>query len=154
MTPMERCPNCLAPLRLDVGPVVQCAYCGAQTRLATSAVEKPAAASGVRLAEAVSFKTPTKTIPFLDANAGLPIFRTETLSTQTDNQETLHVNLVQGATEVASLRFPIHQRGPRGVPKITLTVRVSATGALSLTVAEPGTQNIVDHVGQNVRVVG
>ncbi len=91
---------------------------------------------------------------FLDANAALPIFRTETLSTQSDNQDGLTVKLsVQGDTPIVSLRFPIQQRASRGVPMIALTVRVSATGAMSLTLVEPGSDNILDRDGLTARVL-
>jgi hypothetical protein len=149
-----RCGNCTAPLRLDVGPIVKCTYCGVQTRLDTRACEPAEAPSGARLAEDVCFVTPSMKIPFLNANAPLPIFRTETLSTQSDNQDALNVNMQQGDAMLVSFRFPIQQRAPRGVPKIALTVRVAATGAMSVTVAEPGTTNIVDREGLMARVVG
>ena len=56
MSEILRCANCLAPIRLDVGPVVTCSYCGAQTRVdAPGAMEKPGATSGRRLAETVAF---------------------------------------------------------------------------------------------------
>jgi hypothetical protein len=153
MVEIVRCPNCLAPLRLDVGPVVQCRYCDAQVRLdAPQAIATKGVASGKRLAKAIGFATPAMTIPFLEANAPLPIYRTETLSTQSDDQEALNVNLVEGTSPIVSLKFPIQKRGPRGVPKIALTVRVSASGAMSLTVAEPGTSNIFDRDGFSVSV--
>ncbi len=153
MTEIVRCASCLAPLRLDAGPIATCGYCGAQTCL-----DAPAEAvelghkTGARLAEGIAFVTPTRTIPWLDANAALPIHRTETLSTSTDNQDALHVKLVQGATTLADVRFPIAARAPRGVPKIALTVRVSAEGAMSLTVSD-GPGRAVDHDGISARVV-
>lgn len=106
-----------------------------------------------RLAEAVSFVTPTNTIPFLDKGRTLPIHRTELLSTRSDDQDALEVNLVQGSEPVVHFRFPIQKRGPRGVPKLALTVRVASDGAMSITVAEPGTTNILDRDQLRVRVV-
>ena len=154
MVELVRCPNCLAPLRLDVGPIVKCAYCGAQSRLdSPGVVAEPGAPGQTRLAEAVSFVTPTNTIPFLDKGKTLPIFRTETLSTRSDDQDALEVNLVQGAEPVVHFRFPIQKRGPRGVPKLVLTVRVAPDGAMSVTVAEPGTTSVVDRDQLRVRVV-
>ena len=153
MPELVRCPNCLAPLRLDVGAVVQCRYCGAQSRLdAPEAVVTPGAPGQTRLADAVSFVTPGMTIPFLDAGATLPIHRTETLSTQSDNQDALDVNLVQGSEPVVRFRFPIQKRGPRGVPTLGLTVRVAVDGAMSVTVSEPGTSHVVDRDELRVRV--
>lgn len=96
--------------------------------------------------------TPTRTIPFLEAKSPVPIFRTETLSTHSDDQPALSVVLVQGETQLTSFAFPIERRGPRGVPKIALTVRVSATGAMSITLVEPGTSNALDRDGMTVRV--
>jgi hypothetical protein len=154
MPEVVRCPSCLAPLRLDVGPIVKCRYCDAQVRLdAPQAVAAKGEASGKRLAQMIGFATPTMTIPFLAANAPLPIYRTETLSTQRDDQDALDVTLVEGTTRVVSLKFPIQKRGPRGVPKIALTVRVSAGGAMSLTLAELGTSNTLDREGLSVSVL-
>ncbi|MEO7114070.1 MAG: hypothetical protein ABI183_26755, partial [Polyangiaceae bacterium] len=98
--------------------------------------------------------TETRSFPFLEANAPLPIFRTETLSTSKDDQDVLHVHLVEGKTSLVRFDFPLKQRGPRGVAKIALTVRVSATGAMSLTLSEQGTTNVLDREGVAVRVVG
>ena len=154
MPEIVRCPNCIAPLRLDAGPVVRCSYCGAQSRLdAPGVVVEPGAPGQTRLAEAVSFVTPTNTVPFLDKGRALPIHRTETLSTRSDDQDALDVNLVQGQEPVVRFRFPIQNRGPRGVPKLALTVRVAPDGAMSITVAEPGTSNVVDRAELRVRIV-
>ena len=116
-------------------------------------MEQVGVTGGARLAQAVSFVTPTNRVPFLAANAALPVFRTETLSTRADDQEALEVNLVQGEEAIVSFKFPIQKRGPRGVPKIALTVRVSLEGEMSITLAEPGTSNIVDREGLRVRLV-
>jgi molecular chaperone DnaK (HSP70) len=116
-------------------------------------VVQPGAPGQTRLAEAVSFVTPTNTVPFLEKGRVLPIHRTETLSTRSDDQDALDVNLVQGTEPVVHLRFPIQKRGPRGVPKLVLTVRVAPDGATSITVAEPGTSNVVDRDQLRVRVV-
>jgi hypothetical protein len=53
---------------------------------------------------------------------------------------------------LASFPFPIRKRAPRGVPKIALTVRVAESGAMSLTLAEPGTDNVLDRDGIDVTV--
>jgi hypothetical protein len=154
MVEIVRCPNCIAPLRLDAGPVVACTYCGAQCRVdAPGVVVTPGAPGATRLADAVSFVTPTNTVPFLAKGGTLPIHRTETLSTRTDDQEALEVNLVQGTEPVVHFRFPILKRGPRGVPKLALTVRVAADGQMSITVAEPGTSNFIDRDQLRVRIV-
>ena len=156
MAHMVRCANCLAPLRLDAGAIVTCAWCGAQTDLgAPATVAKPGAKTGRRLADAVVFVvSPTLRVPFLEAGAALPIHRTETLSTASDDQPELKVNMVQGARELARFAFPIRQRGPRGVPTIALTVRVAESGAMSLTLAEPGTDNAMDYDAANASVSG
>lgn len=132
---------------------MRCRYCGAQSRLdAPSAVLAPSETGRTRLAEAVSFVTPTNTVPFLAAGSALPIHRTETLSTREDDQAVLHVNLVQGTEPVAKFDFPIERRAPRGVPRLALTVRVAVDGAMSITVTEPGTKNAIDREGLRVRV--
>lgn len=154
MAEIARCPNCVAPLRLDAGPIVTCRYCEVQSRLGAPNVVTQAPKSGqARLAETVSFVTPTTTIPFLEKDKPLPIHRTETLSTRTDDQETLDVNLVQGSEPIVQFKFPIQKRGPRGVPKLALTVRVATDGAMSITVTEPGTTNAIDRESLRVRVV-
>lgn len=151
-----RCANCLAPLRVDGGPVATCGYCGAQTAVnAPAAVAKPPVASGRRLAADVAFVvSPTLRVPFLRGGAPVPIFHTETLSTSRDDQDELKVNLAQGDRALASFAFPIRQRGPRGVPKIALTVRVAESGAMSLTLAEPGTDNVLDRDGMRAEITG
>jgi hypothetical protein len=153
MPEMVRCPNCVAPLRLDAGPVVTCRYCEAQCRLdAPSAVVAPSTPGHARLAEAISFVTPTNTIPWLEKGSALPIHRTQTLSTRTDDQDTLNVNLVQGSEKLVELQFPIQKRAPRGVPKLALTVRVATDGSMSVTVTEAGTPNAIDREAIRVRV--
>jgi hypothetical protein len=154
MSELLRCANCLAPLRLDAGPIVTCSYCRAQTRVdAPTVVEKPSVASGRRLADTIAFVTSSMhKIPFLEKSAPLPIFRTETLSTSRDDQDVLDVKLVQGERLLASFPFPIRKRAPRGVPKIALTVRVAESGAMSLTLVEPGTDNALDRDGIDVMV--
>jgi hypothetical protein len=153
MPEIIRCPNCVAPLRLDAGPVVTCRYCEAQCRLdAPGAIVAPGVPGQARLAETVSFVTPTNVIPWLEKGSPLPIHRTQTLSTRTDDQETLNVNLVQGASRLVELQFPIQKRAPRGVPKLALTVRVATDGSMSVTVAEAGTPNALDRDQLRVQV--
>jgi len=109
--------------------------------------------SGQHLAETVSFVTSSgMTIPFLDKDAPLPVHKTETLSTSKDDQETLQVNIVQGSTSVTRFEFPIEKRGPRGVPKIGLTVRVTTAGELSLSLIEAETSNALDRGGLTVLI--
>jgi molecular chaperone DnaK (HSP70) len=109
--------------------------------------------SGARLAETVSFMTTSgMTIPFLQKDALLPVYKTELLSTSRDGQDKLEVHIVQGSTSVTRFEFPIQKRAPRGVPKIGLTVRVTTRGELSLTLAEPETTNILDRGGLAVLI--
>ncbi len=138
-----------------MGPISTCTYCGAQTRIDEPArIAKPPMASGTRLADTIAFVTQTsRKVPLLEANAPVPIHQTLTLSTSRDNQETLEVSLVQGSDAITSFSFPLQQRAPRGVPKIALTVRVSATGAMSLTLSEQGAANALDRDGLEARVV-
>jgi len=109
--------------------------------------------SGQHLAETVSFVTSSgMSIPFLDKDAPLPVHKTETLSTSKDDQETLQVNIVQGSTSVTRFEFQIEKRGPRGVPKIGLTVRVTTAGELSLSLIEAETSNALDRGGLTVLI--
>ncbi len=155
MPDLVRCANCLAPLRFDVGPIVACAYCGAHTRLdAPQAVAKPPITTGARLADTVAFVvTDTRKIPFLQAGSAVPLFHTATLSTSRDDQGSLEVNIVSGDRPLIAFSFPLEQRKPRGVVLVALTVRVSATGALSLTLTEKGTKNAADRDCPAVRVL-
>lgn len=155
VSPLGRCANCLAPLRLDLGPVATCAYCRAQTPVAAapSTVERSTAAIRRRVAAEIAFVvSPTLRIPVIEANTSVPIARTEMLSTSRDGQEALEVSLFEGSRALVGFWFPIRQRAPRGVPKIGLTVRIAETGALGLTVSEPGTENVVDRDGLSVTV--
>jgi molecular chaperone DnaK len=105
------------------------------------------------LAETVAFLTRDgMRIPFIEKDARLPIDKTELFTTARDNQETIRVHLVQGETSIVELEFPILARVPRGVPKISLTVRVSSAGELSLTFKEPETTNILDRGGLAVLI--
>ena len=154
MVEIVRCPNCVAPLRLDAGAVVTCRYCEAQSRIdAPGTLLQPSVPGQRRLADAISFVTPTNTIPWLGNGSALPIHKTQLLSTRTDDQDALNVHLVQGAEKLADVHFPIQKRGPRGVPKLELTVRVASDGAMSVTVREPGTTNALDRDQIRVRVI-
>ena len=51
-----------------------------------------------------------------------------------------------------SLEFPIQKRGPRGIIKIALTLRVSVSGQLSLSLIEQGTSNVLDRGGLAVLI--
>jgi molecular chaperone DnaK (HSP70) len=141
---MQRCENCLAPLPLDDDALVlACTYCSAMTKNA----------SGCRLAETVAFLTPSgMRVPFLEKDAPLPIHKTELLSTSADGQQQLGIHIVQGPTSVAHFVFPITKLAPRGVPKISLTIRVSTAGELSLTLMEPETSNALDRSGMTVLI--
>ena len=107
----------------------------------------------MQLAETIALApTPARSIPLLEAGATLPIERTETLTTSRDDQETLPLNIVQGTTPLTRLEFPIQKRGPRGIIKITLTLRVSLSGELSLSLIEQGTSNVLDRGGLAVLI--
>lgn len=93
-------------------------------------------------------------IPLLARGAPLPATCSETLSSNSDNQESLHVDLLAGdAPTVAgnrvlvSLAFPLQQRTPRGVARVKLSLMVDAAGALTVTVAELGADNAVRKEG-------
>lgn len=153
MPELVRCPNCIAPLPLDEGPVARCRWCGAHVRLdAPAAVAKPGETTGARLAETIFFVSPARKLPWLEAGTPVPIHRTETLSTATDDQPTFHIRLATASAELAAFDVPIRHRGPRGTAKIPLTVRVSKDGAMSVTVAETP-ENAVDREGIRVPVV-
>jgi molecular chaperone DnaK (HSP70) len=104
------------------------------------------------LRETLSFVTPTMKVPFVESGSALPMEQKITLSTNTDEQETLHVNLIQGETPLVTLEFPIRKRGPRGTVKIELTLRISSAGELSLSLIEAGTSNILDRGGLAVLI--
>jgi molecular chaperone DnaK (HSP70) len=109
--------------------------------------------SGQHLAETVAFLTPSgMRVPFLEKDARLPIHKTELLSTAEDGQQQLRIHIVQGPTSVTELVFPITKPAPRGVPKISFTVRVSTVGELSLTLIEPETSNALDRGGLTVLI--
>ena len=133
---MRICEHCGA--RLDLMDTLFCPYCGTAHDLETP-----------RLAEAISIEiVGDEAAPILPYGTRLPASYSDVFSTSTDGQETVHVHLVVGNSRKASacrsmlsLTFPIEERGPRGVPRVNVTVRVDATGRLGVLAHEQGTDN-------------
>lgn len=142
------CASCGASFGPDAGAF--CTYCGAQREV-----------SGWRLAEAICIATVgDRAEPLLPYGTVLPASFTDVFSTGSDEQETIQIHLVSGNGETASgsrslarLTFPLLTRGPTGVPRVQLTLRVEIDGQLSLTLEEEGTDNWYERADLLVGVI-
>src|SRR4051812_985136 len=111
------CANCSGKVTFAAGQsMTTCAYCGFQLQLEGGA--PPVAEvgpSGPSLATSIGVRlSPSMTIPLLTAGTAVPAQHSETLSTQSDNQESITIDLVHGAKDLVKVVFPIQARKPRG----------------------------------------
>jgi len=156
------CPNCKAPLRIESTQVLTtCQYCGYQIKQTAAALAVSAPAAGPHLIERIGLavKGARTVLEILAAGTTLPVEKRELLSTVSDNQETMTVTLVSGNSDkadenrpLAEIVFPVRQRAPRGVVKITLALRVGADGKVSLSLVEEGTDNRLERHDLSVAV--
>lgn len=138
-----RCNSCGGPL----GDGLFCSWCG-QAR----------AVEGARLLEALSIETvgdvASAMVPY---GARVPTTYSDVFSTAEDGQRTFQVKLVVGNSPKASecrqlinLVLPLERPGPRGGPRIQLTITIEADGALSVVAHEQGAANPHRHDGFRV----
>jgi hypothetical protein len=146
-TAVIRCANCSGAVTFPPGhTMTTCEYCGYQLRL--DGASDPAPAAGPALATSISIRaTSGQTFPLLTAGTSVPAQHTETLSTQSDNQESITIDLVYGAKDLAKVVFPLHARKPRGVVMVTLLLKVDGNGTLTAFVTEQGTTNTTKREG-------
>ena len=136
LPPMSSCKRCGADATPDGG--LFCRFCGANLE-----------AAGPRLLEAIGIETAgDEASPVLPYGVLVPNSYSDTFSTAQDGQATVRVRLVAGNAKRASAcrtlvdhTFPIQQRGPRGGPRVQLTITVARDGALRIVFEEPGTDN-------------
>jgi hypothetical protein len=141
------CPGCGGPISFPEGRhTCFCSYCGAQVR--DEARPGEPAPAGPVLGETIAARVERLVIPLVEAGQPLPLAIDFGLSTSRDDQDALHLELVAArdpaspdARTVARATFPIRRRGPRAVPRITLTLVVDPAGAGRLSLAEDGTDN-------------
>ena len=98
--------------------------------------------------------TGTLALPLLAAGVALPATHAETVSTQRDDQDAIHLELLIGTgpaspghRSLVKLSLPLVQRKPRGMALGELTLRVEASGATSVTLAEKGAESAVRRDG-------
>ena len=142
-----RCANCSGAVTFPPGhSITTCSYCGYQVRLDGPA--QPVLPTGPALATSISIRVPSgQTFPLLTAGTSVPAQHTETLSTSTDNQESITIDLVYGAKDLTKVVFPLQARKPRGVPMVTLFLKVDAAGTLTAFITEQGTTNTTKREG-------
>lgn len=143
MLEVLRCPSCDAEIRFDPGSSLStCQYCGAQVKQTA-----PAASPGARLAEAISIKAlPDRAIPLIERGTPLPASHSETLASQRDDQDAVHITLQAGGDPnpdgnrpLASITLPLEQKKPRGMPVGQLSIEVAADGQVRIQAREEGT---------------
>jgi molecular chaperone DnaK len=101
---------------------------------------------GARLVEALSIEVADgAATPLIPYGARLPTTFSDTFSTAADNQPTFQVHLLVGNSTRASenrtlirLVLPLERPGPRGVPRIQITITIDETGKLALEAHEQG----------------
>jgi len=131
-----------------------CEYCGFQLQLegASDAVPPPGP-TGPSLATSIGVRlSPSMTIPLLTAGTSVPAQHSETLSTQNDNQESITIDLVNGAKDLVKVVFPIHARKPRGTVRVQMLIKVDGAGSATLFVTEQGTTNTTKREGLRVEL--
>ncbi len=82
----------------------------------------------------------------IEANSTIPVKKSKTYSTASDNQPSVEIHVLQGARQMAADNRPIGRfvlgdipPAPRGVPQIEVTFDMDANGVLSVTSKDKGT---------------
>lgn len=135
-----KCGNCGAPL--SRAEVTRCEYCHYLSQGPAAPVER----TGPRLDEAVSIQaTPDFGVDLLAKGTVLPTTRTEMLTTNRDDQDSLTVTLRAGNSSrpadnrlLGTFSVPLQKRGPRSTVSAGLTLHVEADGSMTVTVKEQG----------------
>ena len=93
------------------------------------------------LEETIAIRTPAGvTVPLIERGTPLPVSKEEVLSTTRDGQEQLHCELV--TVNGTAIRSAGHMEvglahAPRGVPKVTLRIRVDSRGSVQAELTAP-----------------
>jgi molecular chaperone DnaK (HSP70) len=141
-----------------------CRFCGAQrdphAGLFCSYCGKHENVGSPRLLEALGIEVrDDKTAHLIPYGARLPTSVSDTFSTATDDQPTVQIHLMVGNSERAPenrsllrITHPIHARAPTGIPKLQLTLTITAEGRLGVRMEELGTSNVFEREGLLVAV--
>jgi molecular chaperone DnaK len=84
--------------------------------------------------------------PLIDRGTAVPATHSEIFTTAEDNQPTIKVNVYRGVSDriadaqrVGGYELTVPNRGPKGVPQISLTFDIDASGAFRLTASDSTT---------------
>ena len=85
----------------------------------------------------------------IEANSTIPVKKSKTYSTASDNQPSVEIHVLQGARQMARDNRPIGRfvlgdipPAPRGVPQIEVTFDMDANGILSVSAQDKGTGKV------------
>ncbi len=92
--------------------------------------------------------------PLIDRNTTVPVSRSQTFSTASDNQPSVQIHVLQGEREMAGDNKSLGQfildgimPAPRGVPQIEVTFDIDASGILTVSAKDKATGK-----SQNIRI--
>jgi molecular chaperone DnaK len=100
--------------------------------------------NGGRTASSLGIETKGGTFtPLINRGTALPATRTESFTTAEDNQPTIEVDVFHGTSDrvaqaqhVGRYELRVPKPEPRGVPQISVTFRIDASGAFLLTATD------------------
>ncbi len=140
--------------------VVDCEHCGAtlEDGLYCRYCGRARHVEGPRLLEALSIETDgDEASPIIPYGARLPVSYADVFSTAEDGQRAFELHLVMGNAKRASacrtlarIAHPLEHPGPRGGPRIDVTVTIEPSGALTVEARERGAAGVYRREGLRI----